>query len=75
MIVEYSEHAKVRLRERRASKETIEKALVKFQNIRQVEEGKFLCYYTENNQTLVVVFTKKREYIRVITIFYENNVR
>lgn len=74
MIIEFSYHAKARIKERRISKALIEKALIKFQKIVDLGERKFMCYHKIKDATLVVVFFKQREYIKVITAYYENNL-
>jgi len=75
MIVRFSKHARDRSRERSISKETIRRALANPDKIKHLEGDKFLCYSETNGKKLVVVFLKSKEFITVITLYYEDYIR
>ena len=74
MIIRFSRHARQRMRERNISSEIIKKALLNQNQIQHIEGDKFICYHTTGSNILAVVFIKRKEYYKIITVYYENNL-
>lgn len=74
MVISFSKHARARQKERRISSELVRKIVSNPDKIKHIENDKFICYGKDNNRTLVIVFIKRREFVNIITIYYENNL-
>jgi len=74
MIIRFSRHARERMKERHVSRETIEKGLLNSIRIQHIEGDKFICYHKVETNILAIVFIKRREYHKIITVYYENNL-
>lgn len=75
MIIRFSRHAKVRMKERHISRTMVENALLKFSKITPIEDDKFIYYYEIDGEMLVVVAIKQRDRYTIVTAYYENNIR
>lgn len=74
MVIKLSRHAKLRLKERKILKSIVKEALSTPGSIRHIEQDKYSCSYVTNTQKLIIIFIKKREYITIITLYYENHI-
>ena len=72
MIIHFSKHARVRQKERRISSALVRKIIDNPDKINHIENDRFICYGKDNKQTLAIVFIKRREFVNIVTIYYEN---
>lgn len=68
MNIVYSDHAKKRIKQRGISELDVEHALKHPNYVKKSFDGRFESYGEINNRKLKIIFTKKENYINVITV-------
>lgn len=72
MVVTFTKHAIIRLKERGLSAEVVKDILIYPVKIEHQAGDKFAYYGRYKEKTVVIITERRRDHFTVITIFYEN---